>query len=253
MADRIIKFEEKLSDISSYELFKITNLGKVIKDFPNISWKSYIDKRFKNYDIKTSVNNNSNVINETPIYFEGLNRILRETDFDTLIYYAEWNVITNYIQYISDDFSKPYNSFINFLLYGITEKKERYKTCIEITEEMMGIVLSKYFIEKVYDNNSKEMVKDIIDNIKESMINRISDMKWIDQSTPNYVKRKVKEMDFKKIGYPDYIFKPKKLLKEYEGFEIDSDVFFNTMVNYGLFVERKNYKKLMKILILVNG
>jgi len=109
---------------------------------------------------------------------------------------------------------------------------------------MMGIVLSKYFVEKVYDINSKEMITDIIDNIKQAMFNRISEMKWVDQSTPNHIKKKVKEMDFKNIGYPDYIFKPKKLLKEYEGFEIDSDVFFNTVVNYGLFTERKNYKKI---------
>ncbi len=45
---------------------------------------------FKYYDVKTSVDDISYVINHTPKYLEELNKILSETDIDTLIYYAEW-------------------------------------------------------------------------------------------------------------------------------------------------------------------
>jgi len=61
-----------------------------MKNYPNINWKLYISKRFKTYDIKMSVEDDSFFLNETPNYFEALNKLLGETDIDTLIYYAEW-------------------------------------------------------------------------------------------------------------------------------------------------------------------
>jgi len=61
-----------------------------MRSYPNINWKLYINKRFKKYDVKTSIDDKSIIINYTPKYFEALNKLLDETDIDTLIYYAEW-------------------------------------------------------------------------------------------------------------------------------------------------------------------
>jgi len=76
------------------------------------------------------------------------------------------------------------------------------------------------------------------------MINRIPKISWLDQATADYAIEKVKKMYTENIGYPDYILKPKELLKEYEGFEIDSDVFFNTIINYTKFIVGKNIKSI---------
>jgi len=176
-------------------------------------------------------------------YFEALNKLLGETDIDTLIYYAEWSIIINFIEYISDDFSKPYNDAVNSLS-GIEEKKERYQTCIDITEMLMGFAVGKYFVEKTFNENSKEIVKEMVDNIKQAMYDRIPKMSWLDQSTTNFAIEKLNKMSSDKIGYPDYIFKPKELLKDYEGFEIDSDVFFNTLVNFQIFTLKKYIRKI---------
>ena len=61
-----------------------------METYPNINWKLYFSKQFKNYDIKTLVNDNTYVVNITKSYFEALNKILGEIDIDTLIYYTEW-------------------------------------------------------------------------------------------------------------------------------------------------------------------
>jgi len=61
-----------------------------MKAYPNINWKLYISKRFENYDVKTSVDDDSFIVNETTKYFEDLNKLLGDIDIDTLIYYAEW-------------------------------------------------------------------------------------------------------------------------------------------------------------------
>jgi len=60
------------------------------KNYPNIDWQSYFDKRFGTYDIKDAFNEESLIITNAPKYFEGLNGILKEADAKTLIAYSEW-------------------------------------------------------------------------------------------------------------------------------------------------------------------
>ena len=61
-----------------------------METYPNINWKLYLSKRFKNYDIKTPVNDDTFIVNLAESYFSALNKLLGETDVDSLIYYAEW-------------------------------------------------------------------------------------------------------------------------------------------------------------------
>jgi len=252
MADRIVEFEKKLSEIlipnedleEPEEIYHPTTIGELMKLYPNINWKLYLSTLYKNSDIKTTVDDDTYVVNETPKYFEGLNKILDETDIDTLIYYSEWKIISKFIRYISEDFSKPYIDFVNSLS-GVEEEKERYKICTEITENLMGNALGKYFAQKAFKGNSKEIAKEHIANIKQAMIDRIPKMSWLDKATADYATEKVNKLIYEKIGYPDYIFNPKELLeKDYEGFDVDPHILFNTLVNFKVFNINKYNKKI---------
>jgi len=148
-----------------------------------------------------------------------------------LIYYAEWCIISQLIVYLSDDSDTE-------------EIQERYKTCIDHTNKMMGNALGKYFVEKTFTGNSMEEVKEMISNIKQAMLNRILETSWLDQTTFDEAINKVNKITFDNIGYPVYILKPKELIKDYEGFEVDSEVLFNTIINYGKFIVRKKIKSI---------
>ena len=125
------------------------------------------------------------------------------------------------------------------------EKEERNKICIENTELVMGNAIGKYFVEKAFNGNSKESAKELIANIKQAMLNRIPEMSWLDQATADYAIEKANKMTYEKIGYADYILNPKELLeKDYEGLDIDSNTFFNTMLNNVIFSIKKNIKKI---------
>jgi len=253
MANKIIEFEKKLADSlipseqlqNVLDLYKPTTLGKLMETHPNINWKLYFSKRFKNYDMKTPVNDDTFIVNLAESYFSALNKLLGETDVDSLIYYAEWSVITYYMSKVNDDFSQPFNDFVNLLTYGMTEKKERSNICIEVVEKTMGTALGKYYIEKAFEGRSKEISKEIINNIKQAMLERIPKMAWIDKATAEYAIEKVNKMSSEKIGYADYILKPEELWeKDYKGFEFDSESLFNTIINSEMFLARKAIKKL---------
>jgi len=72
------------------EIYHPTTIGELMKSYPNINWKLYLSTLYKNSNAETSVDDNTYIVNETPKYFEGLNKILAEIDTDTLIYYSEW-------------------------------------------------------------------------------------------------------------------------------------------------------------------
>jgi len=96
----------------------------------------------------------------------------------------------------------------------------------------MGDPLGKYFVQKAFNGNSKEIANELIVNIKQTMVDRIPKLSWLDKATADYAIEKVNKMSYEKVGYPDYILKPKELLeKGYKEFEVDPDILLNTMVN----------------------
>jgi len=109
----------------------------------------------------------------------------------------------------------------------------------------MGNALGKYFVQKAFNGNSKEIANELIVNIKQAMVDRIPKISWLDKSTADYALEKINKMSYEKVGYPDYILNPKELSeKDYKGFEVDSDILLNTIVNYNIFNRNKANKKI---------
>jgi len=109
----------------------------------------------------------------------------------------------------------------------------------------MGNALGKYYIQKAFNGSSKEIAKKLIVNIKQAMIDRIPNISWLDKSTADYALEKADKISYEKIGYPDYILKPKELLeKDYKGFEVDSDILLNSIVNYDILSRKKINKNI---------
>jgi len=83
-------YSQDLQDPSEYN--NRSSIGELIEKFPNINWKLYFETMFKTYGIKTPVNNDIFVSNDTPKYFRKFNKFIKETDIDTLLNYAEWYI-----------------------------------------------------------------------------------------------------------------------------------------------------------------
>ncbi|OUM64689.1 hypothetical protein PIROE2DRAFT_42280, partial [Piromyces sp. E2] len=249
IANSIIEFEQKLSNftVSAEELNDISkiynksNFGKLMNDYPNINWNLYFSKIFSMSGAETTINDNVLIINENPKYLDSLNKIIVETDINTLLTYIEWSIIINNLGNIATSVKQPMKDFSKI----INEESPRYKDCVSVTEKLMGNAVGRYFIEKTFNGNSKTSAEEVIGYIKEAMINRIPKMTWLDDTTKEYAIKKV-EMMSNKIGYPDFIMQPKQLAKKYEGFDIDLDDYFNIFTNYKIFSVKENTKNLDK-------
>ena len=106
-------------------------------------------------------------------------------------------------------------------------EKDRIKKCSTYLKNIMPMAISKYFIQKNFNDNIKNEVKEMIENVKEAMINRIPKMEWLDDETKEFAIQKVLKMK-DRIGYPEDIMDPKKLYQNYENLEIDN--FFELLI-----------------------
>jgi len=140
--------------------------------------------------MKNTVNENSQILVYGPSYFESLNNILKETDVETLATYAEWIVINAYGNYISDEFKEPLK-IMDKLLNGVESEPARYEYCVNIVDNSMGMALGRFFIDEVFNDNSRKMAEDLLVNIREVLKERIPKMSWIDKQTSKLAIEKV--------------------------------------------------------------
>jgi len=94
----------------------------------------------------------------------------------------------------------------------------------------MGMALGRFFIDEVFNDNSRKMAEDLLVNIREVLKERIPKMSWIDKQTSKLAIEKVDAIN-QKIGYPDFIMDPIKLDEKYKGLEIVNNDFFTNMIN----------------------
>ncbi|OUM66904.1 hypothetical protein PIROE2DRAFT_5763 [Piromyces sp. E2] len=219
----------------------IKNLSE---NYPKFNWSLFFKKRLANHNINFEFDNETIFIDMTPDYLAGLNNILEEADVDSIAYYLEWRVISRYYEYLSSDLQKPVKEFSEYM-FGVSAETSLYGKCFEMVDDMMDMALGKYYIEETFDYDVKKTVEDVFKNIKQSMIERIPQMEWLDQETSNYAIEKVK-MIKENIAYPDYLMDLEKMTKKYELLEIDPDDYFNNIISYINMYQRNDLNRVVE-------
>eukprot|EP00833_Pecoramyces_ruminatium_P011785 jgi/Orpsp1_1/1185817/evm.model.c7180000095456.1 len=259
----IVELEKKIANIlmqQGYVMFdldsvNITTIESLNEKYPFINWNTFIGNAFSAANIHNVINDNSEVNVMNVAYFEALNDIFKETDADTLSAYAEYLVIKHYIDFIGGDSKQELNQYINQM--GGSSPNQRSEYCANIlypiTELPLGntvgssmdMAISKFYIDKVFNDDSKHIGEDIVKNIKESMKNRISQITWLDDKTKEYAIEKADAI-IDKIAYPDYIMNPEYIDEQYKDLEIVSNDFFTNIVNTAKFYRSKLLKEAYK-------
>jgi len=100
-------------------------------------------------------------------------------------------------------------------------EEDKHQICFSKVSSIMSMAISKFFVEKNFSKDEKEEAKEMIENIKEMMIERIPKMEWLDDETrPHAIEKVLKMKD--RIGYPDEAMDSKKIYQRYENIEINN-------------------------------
>ena len=128
-------------------------------------------------------------------------------EYPSNIYYDE--------EYRNEEFNEPSSDIYNSKDDINYDKIE----CIDMVKQHMPIALTKYYVDHKLSENIKNKTKQIIENIKESMFDRISMIEWLDEETKQKVIEKLSKMkDI--IEYPEIFNNPKIIYEKYKYIDI---------------------------------
>ncbi|ORY20486.1 zincin [Neocallimastix californiae] len=231
MTENVIEFEKSINSLASPELYvnaKLENnkmkFGEMIQRWKYINWELYFKKRFG--DKYSEIKEGDDVLLFPAMYFDNLEKVLAETDVETLAIYFEWKVIKRYIKYISEDIVHV----VAPLYDDIDENLSRNSYCYSATVNAMPMTVSRFYAEKVHSNYKKEYAEKTFEYVKQAMMERIGQMEWLEDETKKYAIKKLSLVK-DKIGYPEFLKHPKNLVDKYNSLEIGDD-FFTNILNY---------------------
>jgi predicted metalloendopeptidase len=81
---------------------------------------------------------------------------------------------------------------------GTTAEPIRSTTCANYVNDNMGFAVSRLYVQKYFDENARNQSKDIITNIRQSMIDLIQGADWMDNVSKAKAVEKVKSKIFRK-------------------------------------------------------
>ncbi|KUI71673.1 Endothelin-converting enzyme 1 [Cytospora mali] len=211
---------EDLSDIT--KVYNPHTLDEAEVYNPSISVKSIIEDFTDGYKP-------SKIIVASPEYLKALSKILASQKRDTIQSYLIWKVVQAYGGAVEDDALTPLRRFRNILQGKEPDvRPERWRTCISVVDSDLPWILSRFFIERAFSKEAKDLGDQIIHDIKNEFSVKLTNSDWMTEKVRKLAIDKV-ELIRQKIGYPTRspdVTNAEELQKYYNNVNISADSFF---------------------------
>jgi len=223
LAQTVMAFETRLAKSMNTKLqnrdpqgtFNRFNLDEATALTPNIDWKGY----FTTMNIMDGMQT-FNIAQ--PKYFEEVNRVLKDTDVETLKAYFAWHEISSAASYLSDDFVNANFEFYGKLMSGREQNRPRWKRVTSTVEGAMGEALGRLYVERYFPAEAKNRMETLVQNLITALGQRIDMAEWMTDSTKANAHDKLSTI-LVKIGYPNK-------WRDYSGLEIKDDSYYANVV-----------------------
>jgi len=137
-----------------------------------------------------------------PEFFTALSDAVTSTPMETLQAYLRWHVIDDMADSLPRAFADEHFAFFGKVLGGQQEIEPRWKRCVDATDEAMGELLGKAFVERRFAGDSKTAALEMIRGIEKALDDTFPALSWMDDATRARAREKLAAVA-NKIGYPD--------------------------------------------------
>lgn len=137
-----------------------------------------------------------------PEFYEGLSKVLADTELATLRSYLRWQLIHGTTALLTPEVVAESFDFYGRRLAGQKEIQVRWKRCVVATDEALGEDLGKLYVAKYFAGDSKKVALDMIRDIEAAFAANLPQLAWMDDVTRQRALEKA-EAIANKIGYPD--------------------------------------------------
>lgn len=132
--------------------------------------------------------------------------------FSLMMDYMVWRFVNHYLNYLSDKYRINYIEFQR-VLNGVNRygklHEERWEFCIETVKKVYGLAATSLLFESenvmnnLKYNHQINSAERLVDLVKNKLVERLSDLKWItDSQTLNNFREKIRDMKVL-VGHPE--------------------------------------------------
>ena len=192
-------------------------------------WSAYFEE--------AGLDHSQTILVDNPKFFRELTNQLNDTkNMFNLKCYMKSKLIGLASSCLSEEVEEDYFKFYGTVLNGQEEQKPRWKRVLGgiagSRKSELGELLGRYYVEKHFDESSKQRVLDMITNIEKEMSKSIVNSTWMSKQTKEKALLKLSKFT-KKIGYPD-------VWSDLSGLKLDPE---KSYFENALIVQEFEYKK----------
>ncbi|XP_010116389.1 PREDICTED: membrane metallo-endopeptidase-like 1, partial [Chlamydotis macqueenii] len=177
-------------------------------------------------------------------YLQELKAIISKYSASTIQNYLIWRLVIDRVSSLSRRFKDARASYRK-ALYGTTLEEARWRECVSYVNNNMENAVGAMYVRETFAGESKRMVRDLIDKIREVFIETLDELQWMDEASKEKAREKAMAIK-EQIGYPDYILEDQdeKLDQEYANLNFSEHNYFENILENLRAGAQKSLKKL---------
>jgi putative endopeptidase len=236
VGEEILNLETALAEISWSRLER-RDPNKRYNKKNLIDWDNSLDV----IDIQSILSNRGfsafdTIIVSQPSFYEALNDLLEKQPVSAWKSYMKWNVVNSFASFLNQSMVEEHFAFYSKKLRGTQMMKPRDERVFSVINRSLSEPLGKLFVKSYFDEESKQYMTNMIENLRTAYRERINDLSWMSLNTKEKALKKLNAFTYK-IGYPDE-------WRDYSQLTIESDSYLENIIRVRKFGYNRMLEKL---------
>ena len=161
---------------------------------PGINWKVTLEA--------AQIPARDRYIVQQPSFFAAASDIIATTPLETWKDYLTFQTMDAFAPVLGDDFFQAWFTFYKAGLQGVEEPEPKWKRAVNSINGNMGELLGQLYVDKHYQEASRERMETMIANLVEAYRQSILALDWMSDETKQQALIKLSKFN-PKIGYPE--------------------------------------------------
>jgi len=136
-----------------------------------------------------------------PDFFKQVNAVVESEPLDAWKIYVSWHLVDSAAPWLSKPFVDT-NFKMQQYLTGQEKIQDRWKRCVDSTDQALGEALGQKYVELTFGPESKQRMLKMVDALEKALDQDIHGLPWMSEDTKKQAKIKLQAIR-NKIGYPD--------------------------------------------------
>ncbi|KAK4879931.1 hypothetical protein RN001_008077 [Aquatica leii] len=193
--------------------------------FPTINWLELLNSVLAFKD--RIITGEDTIVINVPKYVSHLEKLMLKTSKRVQANHAMFQAVRSLQNYLPEKVRRLQQTFES-VLYGTVTRKPRWKECMSISTDMLGIAAGSMFTRKFFSGDSRKNAIEMVDNIRKELVQILKNVTWMDDETRNTAIDKALAITAD-IGYADELLDDKKIEQYHEpllNYNTDNYIYF---------------------------